>query len=215
MLDPLVEAIVDMREDEAVSMARDLLEKGADPLGMLEACRGALEKVGERFAAGTYFIPELILAAEMLTQISETARARIAPGGAGHPKKLGKLVLGTVQGDIHDIGKNIVAFVMEMNGFEVIDLGIDVPLERFVEAVRTHEPEILGLSGLLTLAYEPMKRIVQALGEAGLRDRVKVMIGGGAMSEEVRSYTRADAYGKDPVVAVSLAKTWMSEVGHA
>jgi methanogenic corrinoid protein MtbC1 len=122
-------------------------------------------------------------------------------------KKLGKIVLGTVQGDIHDIAKDIVGFMLDINGFEVTDLGVDVPPAKFVEAVKQSGAKIVGLSGFLTLAFDPMKYTVQALKEAGLTD-VKVMIGGGQVDEQIRQYTGADAYGKDAMAAVAIAQSW-------
>jgi len=124
-------------------------------------------------------------------------------------KKIGRVVIGTVEGDIHDIGKDIVTFMLDVNGFDVKDLGVDVPAAKFVETVKEFKPQVVGLSGFLTLAYDPMKNTVQALKDAGLRDKVKVMIGGGQIDEQIRQYTGADAYGKDAMAAVSLAKSWV------
>lgn len=205
----LVEAIVGMREKEAVEVAQALLDSGGDPLELLDACREAVEAVGQRFERGEYFLPELMLAGEILTQISGMVKARVAAGAPAKEKRLGRVVIGTVKGDIHDIGKNIVSFLLDANGFEVIDLGVDVPPERFVEAVRQFEPQVVGMSCLLTLAYDPMKETVRALEAAGLRDRVKVMIGGAATNDQIRAYTGADAWGKDAAEAVSLARAWV------
>ncbi len=116
-----------------------------------------------------------------------------------------------MKGDIHDIGKDIVGFMMDAHGFEVIDLGVDVPPARFVDAVQEHQPVALGLSGLLTLAYDPMKETVAALQEAGVREDVRIMIGGGAIDEGIREYAGADAYGRDAVEAVSLVKKWAGQ----
>jgi len=124
-------------------------------------------------------------------------------------KRLGKVVIGTVEGDIHDIGKNIVTFMLDVNGFEVHDLGIDVPVQRFVDAIKEIQPEVVGLSGFLTLAFDSMKKTIEAIQNVGLRDRVKIMIGGGQIDEMVRDYTGADAYGRDAVAAVSLCKKWI------
>ncbi len=169
----LVQAMADMKEEEALAIARDLLEEGEDPLRILEESREAMELVGRRFSEGKYFLPELILAGEMLSRISEMTRERILGTRGGAERRLGKFVIGTVKGDIHDIGKGIVCFMLEANGFEVIDVGIDVPPECFVEVVEAEGARVLGLSGLLTLAYDPMKETVEALAAAGLRDRVK------------------------------------------
>jgi methanogenic corrinoid protein MtbC1 len=205
----LIDTIVDMNEEGALKIADKLLEEGAEPLSLLDDCREALGVIGDRFAAGECFVPELILAGEMLRQIGEKVKPLIEGTGAGAQEKLGKIVFGTVEGDIHDIAKDIVVFMLEVNGFDVIDLGVDVPAAKFVEAVKESKATIVGLSGFLTLAYDPMKNTVQALKDAGLRDSVKVMIGGGQMDDQVAAYAKADAYGKDAMAAVTLAKGWV------
>ena len=206
----LVDAVVDMREEDAVKIAENLLNSGADPLSLLDDCREALGIIGNRFAAGECFVPELILAGEMLRAVGALVKPRIeGKSGGTAQKKLGKVVFGTVEGDIHDIAKDIVEFMLEVNGFEVIDLGVDVPVAKFVEAVKQHKPQVVGLSGFLTLAYDPMKNTVQALKDAGLRDSVKIMIGGGQMDDQVAAYAKADAYGKDAMAAVTLSKGWV------
>jgi 5-methyltetrahydrofolate--homocysteine methyltransferase len=140
-----------------------------------------------------------------MSQISAIVKPRMSQDSQS--KKLGKIVLGTVQGDIHDIAKDIVGFMLDINGFEVTDLGVDVPPAKFVEAVKQTGAKIVALSGFLTLAYDPMKFTVQALKDAGLTD-VKVMIGGGQIDEQIRQYTGADVYGKDAMAAVAIAKSW-------
>lgn len=205
MSQELIEAITDMREEDAVSITRQLLDGGTDPVAILDACRDAMGIIGHRFETGECFLSELILAGEMLAQISTLIKPRLQQDSGR--KKIGKVVLGTVQGDIHDIAKNIVSFMLDVNGFEVTDLGVDVPPEKFVEAVKQTGANIVGLSGFLTLAFDPMKYTVQSLKDAGLAD-VKVMIGGGQIDENVRQYTGADAYGKDAMAAVALAKSW-------
>jgi len=206
----LIDAVVDMREEDATKIAENLLNSGADPLSLLDDCREALGIIGSRFAAGECFVPELILAGEMLRAVGNLVKPRIeGKSSAAAPKKLGKVVFGTVEGDIHDIAKDIVEFMLEVNGFEVIDLGVDVPVAKFVEAVKEHKPQVVGLSGFLTLAYDPMKNTVQALKDAGLRDSVKIMIGGGQMDDQVAAYAKADAYGKDAMAAVTLSKGWV------
>lgn len=206
MSDELVNAIADMEEEQALALARSMLASGVDPLEILEDCRLAMELVGKRFEQNEYFIPELILAGEMLKSISAEVKPRLKQGVDSH--KHGKVLLGTVQGDIHDIGKDIVNFMLDVNGFAVKDLGVDVPVETFVEQVRAYQPEVIALSGFLTLSYTSMKDTVAALAAAGLRDRVKIMIGGGAVDEQICSYAGADAFGKDAMAAVELAKSW-------
>jgi methanogenic corrinoid protein MtbC1 len=205
----LIDAVVDMREDDAVKIAENLLGSGADPLSLLDDCREALGIIGGRFAAGECFVPELILAGEMLRQVGALVKPRLTTSGAGAQKKIGKIVFGTVEGDIHDIAKDIVVFMLDINGFDVMDLGVDVPVAKFVEAVKSFKPQVVGLSGFLTLAYDPMKNTVQALKDAGLRDSVKIMIGGGQMDDQVAAYAKADAYGKDAMAAVTLSKGWV------
>jgi 5-methyltetrahydrofolate--homocysteine methyltransferase len=145
-----------------------------------------------------------MLAGEMMSAITKIIKPKMAE--VASEEKLGKIVLGTVQGDIHDIAKDIVGFMLDLNGFEVTDLGVDVAPAKFVEAVKETGAKIVGLSGFLTLAYDPMKDTVAALRDAGLD--VKVMIGGGQVNEQIREYTSADAYGKDAMAAVALAKEW-------
>ncbi len=201
----LIEAITEMREEEAVAITRQLLDSGADPMTVLDACREAMTIIGKRFETGESFIPELILAGEILSQISAIVKPHMQQGGES--RKIGKVVLGTVQGDIHDIAKDIVGFMLDINGFEVTDLGVDVAPAKFVEAVKQTGAKIVGLSGFLTLAFDPMKATVEAFKAAGLVD-VKIMIGGGQIDENIRQYTGADAYGKDAMAAVAIAKNW-------
>ena len=206
MSEDLVRAIVNLEEKDALRIAKEKLDGGEEPLNILEACRKGMGIVGKRFADKEYFLPELIYSGEILRGITEIVKPKLT--GVAQTKRLGKIVLGTVAGDIHDIGKNIVAFMLDANGFEVHDLGIDVPLQEFVENIEEVKPEIVGLSGFLTLAFDSMKETVEAIKAAGLRDKVKIMIGGGQVDEEVRKYSGADAYGLDAVAAVSLAKKW-------
>ena len=208
MTQALIDAIADMREEEALNLARTALDGGTPPLEILDDCRQAMSLVGERFAAGECFVPELIMAGEMLREISALVKPRLAGSAEAEAPKLGKIVMGTVQGDIHDIGKDIVYFMLDVNGFAVTDLGVDVPVETFVEKVREIQPDVVALSGFLTLSYDSMKNTIQALVDAGLRDRVKVMIGGGAVDDQIRGYAGADAYGADAMAAVAFAKKW-------
>jgi 5-methyltetrahydrofolate--homocysteine methyltransferase len=166
-----------------------------------------MDVIGKRFETGESYIPELILAGEMLTAITEIIKPHLEEEASG--EKLGKVVIGTVEGDIHDIAKDIVAFMLDINGFDVTDLGVDVPPAKFVEAVQETGASIVALSGFLTLAYDPMKDTVSALQDAGVD--VKIMIGGGQIDEQIRAYTSADAYGDDAMAAVALAKDWTKE----
>jgi methanogenic corrinoid protein MtbC1 len=208
MSQKLIDAITEMREEDAIAITNELLNGGASPADILGACKDAMDVIGKRFEVGEAFIPELMLAGEMMTAITGVLKPRMAEETSG--EKLGKIVLGTVQGDIHDIAKDIVGFMLDLNGFEVTDLGVDVPPAKFVETVKETGAKIVGLSGFLTLAFDPMKDTVTALKAAGLED-VKVMIGGGQVDENIRQYTGADAYGKDAMAAVALATDWAKE----
>jgi len=205
----LIDAITDMREEDAVKIAEQLLNSGADPLGVLADCREALGVIGSRFAAGECFVPELILAGEMLRQISTLAKPMIAGTSSGPKEKLGRIVIGTVEGDIHDIGKDIVVGMLKATGYEVLDLGVDVPVEKIVAAVRDSGAKVVGLSGLITLSFDSMKATIAALDAAGLRKDIKVMVGGGSLTEMVREYVGADALGADAQAAVSLCNQWL------
>lgn len=205
--DTLVSILADLREEEALQIVQNQLTAGENPLTILDSCRKAVEIVGERFEKSEYFLPDLVMAGEILKEIAELVKPKM--GAVDEVKRVGKIVIGTVQGDIHDIGKDVVTFMLDANGFEVHDLGVDVPPQTFVEKIREVKPEVVGLSGLLTLAFDGMKATVDAITAAGLRDQVKIMIGGSQVDERIKEYTNADAYGSDAMAAVSLAKEWI------
>jgi methylmalonyl-CoA mutase cobalamin-binding domain/chain len=208
MADDLMTALVNLREEACLKLVEERLHAGEDPREIWKEAREAMEIIGRWFEDGKYFIPELVYSGEILKEIS----ARVKPGlaKAVESRRCGSVVIATVAGDIHDIGKNIVAFMLDINGFEVHDLGVDVPPRKLVEKIEEVEPEIVGLSGFLTLSYGAMKGTIDAIQEAGLRDRVKIMVGGGVMDDGVRKWAGADAYGPDALAAVSLSKAWVS-----
>lgn len=206
----LVDWLADMNEDDALPLARRmLLEDKVDPMHVLDLCRAAMDIVGKRFEEGEYFLPELVLAGEMLDTIGAIAKPLIKQAGGGVAQTHGKVLIGTVHGDLHDIGKNIVTFMLDINGFEVKDIGVDVPVQKFIDEIKAFEPDVVGLSGFLTLAFDSMKETIAAFDGAGLRERFKIMIGGGQIDETVRSYTGADAFGVNAVEAVALCRDWM------
>ncbi|MCC6224654.1 MAG: cobalamin-dependent protein [Thermoleophilia bacterium] len=208
MREELTAAIADIREDDALELARRMLDGGGNPREILEACREGMSEVGKRYEDKDYFLPELIVAGDMLKSIAELVKPLLQGDGAA-ASTLGTIVIGTVEGDIHDVGKDIVAFMLDSNNFEVIDLGVDVPASKFIEEIETRNPEIVAMSGFLTLAFDQMRETVAAIDEAGLRDRVKIMIGGAPMDDTVTKYIGADAYGPDASAAVTLAKSWV------
>ncbi len=207
MVENLAGALSDLKEKEALSIAAGRLQAGEDPMAILNDARQGMEIVGQRFASYEYFIPDLIYSGEILRQISEMLKPGWAE--ATGAKRLGKVIIGTVAGDIHDIGKDIVVFMLDVSGFEVYDLGIDVPAQQFVDKIKETGAEIVGLSGFLTLAFDSMKETVEAIKAAGMRDKVKIMIGGGQINEDIRRYTDADAYGQDAMAGVKLAQEWL------
>ncbi len=206
MINDLVMAIADLKEEEAIGLVKARVDAGQDPLTILEEARRGMEIVGQRFADKEYFVPDLVYSGEILSQISSVAKSRVKDNS--QVKRLGTCVIGTVAGDIHDIGKNIVTFMLEANGFLVHDLGVDVPAAKFVEKTQEIKPEIVALSGFLTCTFKTMKETIETLTYAGLRSQVKIMVGGGQVDEYVKEYTKADGFGTDAITAVRLAKEW-------
>ena len=211
MSEELIKAITEMREEDALKITQDMLDGGTSPLEILDSCRKGLDAVGKCFEEGDYFLPELMLAGEMMNQITEIIKPKLAE--MPDRESQGKVVVGTVQGDIHDIGKNIVTFMLDVNGFEVLDLGVDISPQKFVDAIQEFQPQVVALSGFLTLSFDAMKNTVEAIEAAGLRDKVKVMIGGGQINEEVKEYAGADGFGRDAMAAVTYAKEWVGAKG--
>jgi 5-methyltetrahydrofolate--homocysteine methyltransferase len=201
-----------MEEDEALALTQELIDEGAEPTAILDICRAAMDIVGQRFEDNEYFVPELILAGEVLDQMSAMVKPLIADTTDEEDKvDSGMVLIGTVHGDLHDIGKNIVTFMLDVNGYNVIDLGVDVSPQAFIDAIKEKSPEIVGLSGFLTLAFDSMKETVEAISEAGLREEVKIMIGGGQVDEQILNYTGADSFGLNAMSAVNQCKEWIGE----
>ncbi|NVM02499.1 MAG: cobalamin B12-binding domain-containing protein [Candidatus Helarchaeota archaeon] len=207
MSSKLIEAIINLEEEESIKITQDRINSGEDPLNLLNEVRGAMTKIGKRFENKEYFLPDLMMSGEILRQISDIITPKLKK--IKTKDQIGKILLGTVAGDIHDIGKDIVKFMLEANGFEVLDLGVDVPADKFVEKVKEFKPDIVALSGFLTIAFDAMKETVQKIKDAGFRDKVKIMVGGGTVDEQVKIYAEADAFGDSAVDAVNFAKKWM------
>jgi methylmalonyl-CoA mutase cobalamin-binding domain/chain len=180
---------------------------GAAPYDLIRRCQQAMEEVGRRFESGQSFLAELMLSARMFETAASILAPLLKPGEAA--PRLGKIVLGTPRGDIHDLGKNIFSIMAQAGGFEVVDLGIDVAPERFVEAVKETNAGIVGLSALITTTYPSMKSVVKALTDAALRDKVKIIIGGGATGEEAKRFVGADAQTLDAAAGVRICANWM------
>jgi 5-methyltetrahydrofolate--homocysteine methyltransferase len=203
-LSRLYDAVVDGDAKTAVAITKEALAENADPMELVtQYMIPAMNEVGRRFEAEEYFVPELLLSARAMKSAMELIRPLLAARGA---QPVGRVVIGTVKGDLHDIGKNLVASMLEGGGFEVIDLGADVPPEKFVEAVQERNAQIVALSALLTVTMPAMKTTIEALKAAGLRDRVKVMVGGAPVTHKYAEEIGADGYGENASVAVQLAR---------
>jgi methanogenic corrinoid protein MtbC1 len=206
----LINAMADMQEDQVIELTKQYLAEGKDPVEIFRAFQAAMEEIGKRFEQNTYFIPELILAGEMMNAGAELIKPHMEGKEAGGGDKLGKMLLATIEGDIHDIGKNIYGMMMDLNGFEVLDIGVDVPAATIVEKAKEFGADIIGISGLLTLAFDPMKSVVDTLKEAGIRDQFKVIVGGAQLDQQVCEYIGADAFATDAVFGVNQCKEWMA-----
>ncbi|MCZ7568656.1 MAG: corrinoid protein [Ardenticatenaceae bacterium] len=205
----LVTSVSDLEENRVRDLVQEELDKGENPLTILDACRRGMEAVGQRFQEGEYFLSDLIMAGEIFKQVSGLLTPALQARPATNGTSKGRVVIGTVKGDIHDIGKDIIVTMLRGTNHEVFDLGVDVPPERFIETLRETGARVLGLSGLLTTSFDPMKETVTALEAAGLRPDVKVIIGGGPVTEKVREYTGADAWTLDAQGAISLCDQWL------
>lgn len=205
MSDQLVRALSDLEEELVLKLVQERLDAGDEPLDIIAACREGMADVGKRYEAQEYYVSDLIMAGEMFKQAMAVIGEKFQTDSG--PTR-GTVVVGTVKGDIHDIGKDIVVSLLQAGNYKVVDLGVDVPPGKFVEAVKESGAEVVGLSGLLTISFDAMKETVDALKAAGLP--VKVMIGGGPVSEQVRAYAGADALGVDAQAAVTLVDGWIA-----
>jgi len=206
MSQELTDAIVEMREDEAMALVKSMLDGGNDPIEVLGQAKDAMTELGRRFECEEAFIPELIMGGEIMKNIAEELKPHLKD--AGDAEKRGTVVIGTVHGDIHDIGKDIVVMMLDINGYEVLDLGVDVPADQFIAAIREDKAGIVGLSGLLTLAFDSMKSTVDSIAAAVLRAQVKIMVGGAPADAQVQAYTGADGWGNDVGQALRLCAAW-------
>jgi corrinoid protein of di/trimethylamine methyltransferase len=200
--------LYDGMKDEVVAQTEEALNRGySAPDVLAQGLVAGMDIVGVDFRDGILFVPEVLMAANAMKAGMAILRPLLAETGA---ERIGKMVIGTVKGDIHDIGKNLVAMMMEGAGFEVVNLGINNDADKFIAAIREHQPDILGMSALLTTTMPYMKVVVQALKDEGLRDSIFVMVGGAPVTETFAKAVGADAYGRDAAVAVDLAKSYMS-----
>ena len=199
----ITNAMADMMEDELLALTDKYLSEGRSPQDILNAYQDGMAEIGKRYEAGEYFVSELILAGEMMNAGSEKIKPYLKGEAASAGDSKGRVLIATVEGDIHDIGKNIAATMMELAGYEVKNLGEDVPADTIVAEAKAFQPKLIGLSGLLTMAYDPMKAVVEKLKEAGIRDQVKVLLGGAQIDDHVLNYVGADVYANDAMTNVS------------
>lgn len=200
----LADLMAELAEEDVLKLTNELLSQGHSPLSIVEQCRDGLSRVGERFAQKEYFLAELVMAAEIFREVMALVQPHL---GANEGKgALATVVLGTVKGDIHDMGKNIVASLLSASGFRVIDAGVDASPDTFVARIKESGASILGLSALLTTAIPWMKATIEALTASGLRSRVKVMVGGAVVNQRVAESVGADFYGKDAVGGVEFCQ---------
>lgn len=203
MYEEISKALAELEEDLLLDGVKNLYEKGVPVFDILVALQKGMEEVGKKFEAKEYFLSELIMSADVFKEATGLLGDAFENNAS---ENLGTVVMGTVKEDIHDIGKDIVVTILKCNGFKVIDLGVDVPYEKFVEAIKDHNPKIIGLSCLLTSAFDNMKGTIVAIEEAGLRDGRTILIGGGPTDEKVKDYVRADGVCKNAQEAVETCK---------
>ncbi len=204
LYDKLAQSVIEGEPDDAEEIAKQALEQGLDPLTCInEGLTKGIQRVGELFASGEYFLPELIIGAEAMKR----ALAVLEPAMVGDQSRevVGTVVLGTVEGDMHEIGKTLVGTMLIANGFKVIDLGVDLSADKFISAVKENNADIVGASALLTTTMLQQKKIIEALAAEGLGDQVKVMVGGAPVTQSYASEIGADGYAEDAISAVDLA----------
>ena len=215
--DPLLleiqQAIIDLEEDRTEELTLQAIDEGYDPIDILQKglTRG-VRTVGDKFGRGEVFLPELAMSADCMRAGVQHVDPLLAEMDLGDDEKSGLFLIGTVDEDIHNIGKNILVTMLKANGFDVIDLGVEIPNEEFIEAVREHEPDLLGMSALMTMTMDHQEEVIELLEEEGLRDQVKVMVGGAPTSPEWRDEIGADGYGDNADAAVKVATELLEEI---
>lgn len=205
----LVRCVEQLDEENSIEIAKEALKEGIDPLYLIDLMNEGMKKVGELYDCKDYYIADLIMAGLIFRQVLEL-KEMTDYFHARYNLKTGKIVIGTVKGDIHDIGKDIFRYMLEANGFDVIDLGVDVPREVFIKNIEKHNPDILALSGVLTSTVDEMKQVVNSLIEANLRDKVKVIVGANHLTQDTFKFIGADGFATDVSVGARLCREWMN-----
>lgn len=206
----LIKYVEGLDEENVIKLSSELLDAGTAPLDLLEIINEGMKRVGSLYESKEYYIADLIMAGLIFKQVLDLEKMT-AHFHTDECNKIGKVIIGTVKGDIHDIGKDIFVGMMETNGFHVIDLGVDVDKEVFIKKVIEHQPDIVGLSGVLTYTVESMKEVVEALKEAGLREQVKVILGGNHLTKESCLYAGADNFANEATIGVKVCREWIKD----
>lgn len=206
LIENLKQTVIQGIPDNAVEIAQQIVDKNIDPIEAYEkGLKAGITVVGDGFASGELFLPDLVLSAETMKAASKVLEEEISRAGASRIE-LGKVVLGTVNGDLHDIGKTIVGTLLTSYGFDVVDLGVNISTDEFIEAVRREEPDVLGLSSLLTVTAKELAKVILALKNQGLREDVKVIVGGGAVTASYAEEIEADGYGQNAELGVRMTR---------
>lgn len=203
-LQDLCKAVETGDQDRGKDLAQKLVDGGTNPLEIIDALTKVMDEIGEKFTRLEIFLPEMMMSGEAMSKVVEILTPHLKKGGGGEPK--GKVVLGTVKGDLHEIGKTLVGTVLTANGFQVTDIGINKPADEFIAAVKETNATLIGASALLTTTIPEQQKIIEALVEAGLRDKVKVMVGGAPVTQAWADKIGADGYAEDAIGAVAVAK---------
>ena len=206
----LATAMADIEDEQVIDLVEKQVSEGRDPFLILADLKEGMDIVGQRFSDNEYFLVELVMSADIFKRAMEKLESGLLSTQTENAS--GKIVIGTVAGDVHYIGKNLVVAFLMSNGFDVYDLGEDVPPEKFVEKLKETGAKVLALSGLITITHEVMKQTIEALTQAGIRDDVKVMIGGGDIDQSIVEYTGADAFGKDAMSSIEIARKFIEEL---
>jgi len=203
-LEEISDALTKLEEDKVLLYVKEKIDANEDPIKILEACRKGMSEIGK--GEDEIFLTDLIMAGEIFNEALELLMPKLKNSTT---KSIGKIVIGTVEGDIHNIGKDIAIKFLKAEGFEVIDLGVNVPAQKFVDAIKEYNPHVVGMSGLLTLSINPMKKSIETITAANLRDKVKIIIGGERADEKVCTYVGADAWVNDVIEGIKIIKKWV------
>ncbi len=205
----IIESVEQLNEEKVVQLASEVLNEGLGPVDVLELINEGMNRVGKLYESKEYYIADLIMAGIIFKEVLELDKMNEHFHSRKH-KKIAKVILGTIKGDIHDIGKDIFRGMLETSSFEVIDLGVDVPKEVFIKKVMDYQPDIVGISGVLTSTLEAMKEVIEGLDETGLRDKVKIIVGGNHLNEDACKYIGADGFANDASVGVKVCREWVN-----